>query len=109
MTERTLSLREGYILAAVGVPILLIYGVAQSMLALFIAPKQPELKLVVEPYLLLIGLILHVQWRRVARTFREHGLTRPAWVAAADCLSFVITFWAIGVLVEAFLKEAGII
>jgi hypothetical protein len=102
MTGRTISLREAYILAAVGWPMLIVYGVAQATLALAVAPQHPQLRLVIEPYLLLFGLVLHVQWRGVDRAFRQQELSRPWWMAAADCLSFVITFWAVAVLMSAF-------
>jgi hypothetical protein len=109
MSERSAPLQEAYTLAIFSWPVLIVYAVAQASLSFFLAPHHPALKLVLEPYLLLLGLILHVQWRKVDRTLREHDLARPWWVATADCLSFVITLWALSVLVEAFLHEAKVI
>jgi hypothetical protein len=107
--ERTASLHETYCLALFSLPVLLVYAAIQAGVGLVIAPANAELKLVIEPYLLLLGLILHVQWRRVGGAFLASGLRRPWWVIAADCLSFVITFWALGVLVQAFLQEAKLL
>jgi hypothetical protein len=100
------TMREAYTLAFVGLPILVLYALAQAGLSFLLGPHQPALKLVIEPYLLLLGLILHVQWRRVSAAFRDHQTPRPYWIAGADCASFVITFWAFGTLVDAFLREA---
>jgi len=108
-SERTISLRETYILATVGLPVLIIYTVAQAGVGLLFAARHPHLRLVLEPHLLLLGLILHVQWRRVALGFQLNGLPRPRWVAAADAVSFVTTFWALGGLVQGFLHEAGLV
>ena len=109
MNVRTASLRQAYTLAAVGVPMLVVYGMAQTFLGLVLIRSQPELKLVTEPYLLLLGLVLHVQWRKVSLTFQANSLRRPWWIALADCLSFVITFWALSVLAEAFFHEAKLL
>ncbi len=108
-TEHGGSLQQAYGLALVGLPLLLIYGAAQASLSFALAPHEHALKLVIEPHLLLIGLILHVQWRKVGSIFRDLGLTRPRWIAAADCASFVTTFWALTILGEAFLREAKVI
>jgi hypothetical protein len=107
--EPLAPLGQAYVLAFAGLPILLIYAVAQASLSLIVGPNNPNLKLVLEPNLLLLGLILHVQWRKVSHTFRAHGLARPAWVAGADCLSFIITFWALCALGEAFLQQAKLL
>ena len=107
--EQETVLRQTYQLAWTSIPVLLVYAAAQVGVSIFVGPKQGQLKLVLEPYLLLLGLILHIQWRRVSRDFFDLGLRRPYWIAAADCLSFVITFWALSVLVHAFLVEAGLI
>jgi hypothetical protein len=106
MTERSATLQQTYYLAAFSVPILVFYAAAQTAVALLVAPANASLKLVLEPYLLILGLILHVQWRRVGGVFHSEGLPRPLWIVAADALSFVITFWALGVLATAFLQEA---
>jgi hypothetical protein len=109
LTGSPVALREAYALAIFSGPVLLVYVTAQASLSFFLAPHHPALKLVLEPYLLLLGLILHVQWRHVSRTFQANDLPRPWWVLAADCLSFVTTFWALCVLVEAFLHQAKVI
>jgi hypothetical protein len=109
MTERPATWQETYFLAWFSLPVLIVYAIAQAAVGLVIAREQPELRLVIEPYLLLLGLILHVQWRRVSRHFFRSGVPRPLWIAAADCLSFVITFWALGILIQAFLQEAKLI
>jgi hypothetical protein len=106
MTERSATLQQTYYLAAFSIPVLILYAAAQVSVALLVGPDNGSLKLVVEPYLLILGLILHVQWRRVGGVFRAEGLTRPVWVIAADCLSFIVTFWALSVLTLAFLQEA---
>ncbi len=103
------SLQQAYGLALVGLPLLLVYAAAQTSLSFVLGPDQHALKLVIEPHLLLLGLILHVQWRKVDRIYREVGLARPRWIAAADCASFVTTFWALAILGEAFMREAKII
>jgi hypothetical protein len=102
-------LQRAYGVAVFSTLVLAIYVAAQVVLCVFVARHQPSLKLLVEPYLLLLGLILHVQWKRVARDFRAEEYPRPWWIAAADCASFVTTFWAFFVLMEAFLREAKII
>jgi hypothetical protein len=107
--EQTASVLEAYLLAFFSVPVLLVYAAAQAGISLFLGPEQTALKLVLEPNLLLMGLILHVQWRRVGSIFMSHGLRRPLWMAAGDLASFVITFWACWVLVEAFIREARFI
>jgi hypothetical protein len=101
LSELPASLRQAYLLAGFSLLVLMIYAAAQAGVALVIAPRQEGLKLVLEPYLLLLGLILHVQWRRVGAAFLGEGLRRPLWIIAADCLSFVITFWALAVIVMA--------
>jgi len=106
MTEQTSTFKQTYYLAAFSAPVVVLYALAQSAVALFVAPANAQLKLVLEPYLLILGLILHVQWRRVGMVYQAEGLPRPAWIIAADALSFVITFWAFGVLVLAFCQEA---
>lgn len=103
------ALHHAYGVAIFSILILAVYVAAQLVLCVFVARHQPNLKLMVEPYLLLLGLILHVQWKKVAREFRMEDYPRPWWIAAADCLSFVTTFWAFFVLMEAFLREAKII
>ena len=108
-SDEATSLQQAYVLAFFSLPVLLIYAAAQTGLSCFLGPQHSELKLVLEPNLLLLGLILHVQWRRVSNAFLAHDLPRPLWMAAADCLSFVITFWALWVLAEAFLREAGLV
>jgi hypothetical protein len=100
------TMREAYTLAFVGLPILLLYALAQAGLSFLLGPHQPALKLVIEPYLLLLGLILQVLGGGVSAVFRDHQTPRPYWIAGADCASFVITFWAFGTLVDAFLREA---
>ena len=104
-----LKLQHAYGVAVFSTLVLTIYVAAQVVLCVFVARQQPSLKLMVEPYLLLLGLILHVQWKRVAREFRAEEYPRPFWIAGADCASFVTTFWAFFVLIEAFLREAKII
>lgn len=103
--EQVAPLYEAYTLAVVGWPLLAVYALAQAGLSFVIAPQHPDLKLVFEPYLLMLGLILHVHWRRVDRIFRVHDLPRPVWIVMADCLSFVITFWALATLLEALVHE----
>ncbi|MER3414740.1 MAG: hypothetical protein C4297_00805 [Gemmataceae bacterium] len=96
-------------LAAAAWPVLLVYVSAQAGLGLLVAPRLPHLKLVFEPFLLLLGLILHVHWRRICVSLSEAGLKRPWYVALGDCLSFVTTFWALALLVEAILHELRIV
>jgi hypothetical protein len=107
--EEAAALQQAYIVAFFSLPVLLIYASAQTALSFMLGPQHTELKLVLEPNLLLLGLILHVQWRKVSNAFLAHGTPRPLWMAGADCLSFVITFWALWVLAEAFLREAQLI
>ena len=107
--EADASLQQAYVLAFFSLPVLLVYAAAQSFLSFLLGPEHSDLKLVLEPNLLLLGLILHVQWRKVSNAFLAHDLRRPLWMAVADCLSFVITFWALWVLAEAFLREAGVV
>jgi hypothetical protein len=102
-------LRDAYYLAAFSVPVLLVYAAAQAGISLFLGPDHADLKLVIEPNLLLLGLILHVQWRRVSTIFLAHDLPRPMWMTLGDLASFVITFWAGWVLVEALLRSAQIL
>ena len=103
------GLREATTIACFSMPVLCIYGVAQSCIYCLLGPAQNGLKLVIEPYLLILGFILHVQWRRVAHIYRDHDLSRPTWMLMGDCLSFVITFWALWTLVQAFLRQAKLI
>jgi hypothetical protein len=105
------ALREAFVISATSLPVLVIYSAAQAALGLGLAAHQHQhqLKLMVEPYLLLLGLILHVQWRRVARNYRGAGLPRPGWVAACDCVSFVTTFWAFWAFAEACLRAAKVL
>lgn len=102
MTERISSVREAYVLALTGWPMLALYALAQASLSFVVSVERPELKLVLEPYVLFFGLILHAQWRRVRSVFELLGLRRPRWIAVADCASFIITFWALSVLAQAF-------
>lgn len=91
---------EAVVLGLVGWGVLIFYMVAQSLLAFALAQARwLELKLSLETYLLLLGLILHIQWRRVDRLVWEAGLPRPWWLSLADCLSFVTTFWACSTVV----------
>lgn len=106
MTDPSTLLRQTYLLAAFSVPVVVVYAAAQTCIAVLVAPANAALRLVLEPYLLLLGLILHVQWRRVGGVFSSLGLNRPLWIVAADATSFVVTFWAVSVLVLAFLHEA---
>jgi len=96
---------EAVVLAAAGWPILLIYAAAQTALCIFVFPDQPGLKLVVEPYLLLLGLILHVHWRRVTWLCEQVRALRRWWITLADCVSFVITFWAVAALAAGFVES----
>jgi hypothetical protein len=107
--EQAVSLTEAYAIACFSLPVLLIYAAAQTGISFLLGPEHADLKLVLEPNLLLLGLILHVQWRRVGTIFLAHDLRRPVWISAADLASFVITFWACWVLVEAFLREAQLL
>jgi hypothetical protein len=104
----TQTLREAYVMAYFSAIVLVIYAIVQAGLVFVLAPDNPKLKLMVEPYLLLLGLVLHVQWRRVHRTLNEHGLTRPIWIATGDCMSFVITCTCTWMLFQAFLDEAAL-
>jgi hypothetical protein len=103
------DLREALLIACFSLPTLLVYAVAQSCIYFLLGPNKNGLKLMLEPYLLILGFILHVQWRRVAHIHRYHGQPRPTWMLTGDCFSFVITFWALWTLVEAFLREAKLI
>lgn len=104
-----LSVGHALGMAYFSVVVLVVYIGAQSGLTLLFGRDNPPLKLVVEPYLLALGLVLHVHWRKITVAFREHGLVRPRWIATADCLSFMTTFWALWSLVEAFLQKAKLI
>jgi hypothetical protein len=108
-SEAATAVQQAYVLAFFSVPVLFIYAAAQAGLSFFLGAEHTQLKLVLEPNLLLLGLILHVQWRKVSNAFLAHDLQRPLWMAAGDCLSFVITFWALWALAEAFLQEAGLL
>lgn len=109
MSDERTAVRDAYIVAAVSLPILFIYAVAQTGVSVSVGPERPDLKLVIEPYLLLLGVILHVQWRRVTRTLAEQEVPRPLWIAGCDMTSFVITFWALASLAEAALQQAKVI
>jgi hypothetical protein len=98
---------EALVLTCAGWPLLVFYAAAQAGLSFVVVPHRPELKLVVEPYLLLLGLILHVHWRRVTHLCQRVDMPRPVCVAVADCLSFVITFWAMAALADAFVSALG--
>lgn len=90
---------EARVLGLVGWGVLIFYIAAQMLLSMALLHERwLELKLSLETYLLLIGLILHVQWRRVERLVWENGGARPWWLMLADCLSFVTTFWACGTI-----------
>lgn len=99
------SLQEAHLMAYLNAGALLVYVGAQTSLSLLFGRDNAPLKLVLEPYLLLLGLILHVQWRSISRIFRDHAQPRPTWIAAGDCLSFVITFWALVTLTQAFIQQ----
>jgi hypothetical protein len=103
------ALREALLISCFSIPVLVIYASAQACIYFLLGPNKTALKLVIEPYMLILGFILHVQWRRVAHIYRDEALPRPTWMAAGDCFSFVITFWAIWTLVEAFLVQAKIL
>jgi hypothetical protein len=108
-TDRTSTLPEVHLMACIAVPALLVYAAAQTGLCVALGGREhASLRLVVEPYLLLLGLILHVLWRRTDQTYRAYDQPRPRWMAAADCVSFVITFWALFTLLEAFLQQARV-
>ena len=99
LTSRPQLPLEAAILGLVGWGVLIFYMTAQVLLSFTLEHgRWLELKLSLESYLLLLGLILHVQWRRVERLVWESGLGRPWWLMLADCLSFVTTFWACGTL-----------
>lgn len=104
MTERSVSIQQAYFLALASLPVLAVYAVVQTTVGLVIGPEYPNLKLVIEPYLLLLGLILHVQWRRVDLLFRCNEVARPGWIITADCASFMTTFWAVWTLAQAFFQ-----
>jgi hypothetical protein len=90
---------EAVVLGSVGWGVLIFYMTAQVLLSFTLTEARwLELKLSLETYLLLLGLILHVQWRRVERLVWEAGLPCPWWLTSGDCLSFVTTFWACGIL-----------
>lgn len=99
---RVLSLPEAYAMAYFSTVVLVIYAAAQTSLAVVFGRTNPLLKIFMEPYLLILGLVLHVHWRKIDHTFRNHELRRPRWMAVADCLSFVITFWALWIICESF-------
>ncbi len=92
-------------MACLNVGALVVYIGAQTSIALLFGRDQASLKLVLEPFLLLLGLVLHIQWRTIGGTFLEHGLRRPLWVAVGDCASFMVTFWALVVLADAFFHQ----
>src|SRR5262245_8142209 len=109
-TDRTSTLPEVQLMACIALPALLVYAAAQTGVCTALGGKQHAMmRLVVEPYLLMLGLILHLLWRRTDQTYRAHSLPRPGWMTAADCVSFVTTFWALFTLVEAFLQQAKIL
>jgi hypothetical protein len=103
------TLHHAFGVAVFSILVLVVYVPAQVALCFFLAPNQHHMKLMIEPYLLLLGVILHIQWRRVGRTFLAEDYPRPIWIVAADCVSFVTTFTAFYILIEAFLREAKII
>jgi hypothetical protein len=109
MTDRSAAMQEAYWLAWFNVPVAAIYAAAQAAVSFMLAREHVNLKLVIEPHLLLLGVILHVHWRRVDRIHRELEISKPWWMSAADCLSFVVTFWALATLGEAFLRAAKLI
>lgn len=109
MTDRAASIQEACWLARFNVPVAVIYAAAQAAVSLMLGQEHVNLKLVIEPHLLLLGVILHVQWRRVDRIHRTLAIPKPWWMSAGDCLSFVVTFWALATLGEAFLRAAGLI
>lgn len=102
---RRVSLQEAHLMACLNAGALLVYLAAQATLSLLFGRENAPLKLVLEPYLLMLGLVLHIQWRTISRTFREHEQPRPTWIAAGDCLSFVVTFWAVFTLTHAFIQQ----
>jgi hypothetical protein len=101
-----MTLTEAYAMAYFSAMVLVIYLGLQSGLSLAFGRDNPPLKLLLEPFLLCLGLILHVHWVKVTKTFQEHALRRPRWISAADALSFMISFWAVWCIVEAFLQRA---
>jgi hypothetical protein len=103
MTDRTAGWQTPTFLAWFGLPVLFVYACAQGAISLFVGAQHQHLKLVIEPNLLLLGLILHVHWRHVGTLYAELGQDRPWWIGLADCVSFVITFWALWVLLEVFM------
>lgn len=105
----TPELQEAFLIACMSMPTLAIYATAQSCVYFLLGRGQNELKLMIEPFLLILGFILHVQWRRVAHIHRDQDRPRPTWMLVGDCLSFVITFWALWTLAEAFLRQAKLI
>jgi len=109
MTDDRALLRQTNVVAAFSAPIVLLYATAQTCVAVFVAPANAALRLVLEPYLLLMGLILHVQWRHVSGVYRSLGLPRPTWILVADAVSFVITFWAVAILLGAFFHQARLL
>lgn len=95
---------EAVVLGIVGWGVLIFYMTAQVLLSVaLLNGRWLELKLSLETYLLLLGLILHIQWRRVERLVWEQGMARPWWLVLADCLSFVTTFWACGTILHMLL------
>ncbi len=88
---------------------LFVYVGLQSGLSLLFGGGNPQIKIMVEPFLLALGLLLHVHWRKVTQAFREYEQERPRWVAVCDALSFMISFWALTSLAEAFLQKAKLI
>lgn len=107
-SARVLSLTEAYAMAYFSAIVLIFYAGAQTSLALMFGRANPPLKMFIEPYLLILGLILHVHWRKIDQSFRHHDLIRPRWMMVADCLSFIITFWAVWVILEACLSNAKV-
>ncbi|MCS7017317.1 MAG: hypothetical protein NZM42_14530 [Gemmatales bacterium] len=92
---------EARVLGIVGWGVLIFYMTAQVLLSIaLLHGRWLELKLTLETYLLLLGLILHVQWRRIERLVWEAGRARPWWLTVGDCLSFVTTFWACGIIIH---------
>ena len=103
------TLAEAHLMAGICVPTLVVYAAAQTGISLTLGRDLPGLKLMLEPFLLLLGATLHVLWRRVTLTYYQHDLPRPAWMAACDCASFVTTFWALYTLAEAFVVQAKVL
>lgn len=104
-----MNLQEALLMGYFSAGLLVIYAGLQSALSIFFGGANPQVKMLIEPFMICIGLALHVQWRKVTLTIRDHDLERPRWVAVGDALSFMITFWAFCCLIEAFLQKAKLL